>query len=173
MGDMADREQSPAATLGAALSWIGYVWFVFAVLWGLGAIQALGVSGPIASGIGTTIFPAIVMIGVGRAIRRRARPAEDSIRPDVAAPIRIPPILPRTDTSYELPRPTVPTAPKPPRPVTAPRKVADKPMGVAAAQESGEETTPPGLESVTKPAGRPKTSQELIEEARRRWGTRP
>ena len=173
MGDMADPEQSPAATLGRVLSWIGYVWFVFAVLWGLGAIQALGVSGPIARGIGTTIFPAIVMIGVGRAIRRRARPAEDSIRPDVAAPIRTPPILPRTGAGYELPRPTVPTAPKPPRPVTAPKKAADKPMEVAAAQESGENTTPSELESVAKPAGRPKTSQELIEEARRRWGTRP
>jgi hypothetical protein len=34
---MADRERSPAATLGTVLSWIGYAGVVFFFLWGMGA----------------------------------------------------------------------------------------------------------------------------------------
>lgn len=170
---MTDREQNPAAALGRLMSWIGSIWLVFSVLWGLGALQALGLSGSIASGIGSTIFPALILLGVGRAVRRRARSVEDPVQPDVSRePVRTPPILPRTDTSYEPPRPTAPTTPKSPRPVAAAERAPDKPIEVVAGP--GHETaTPTEWDPAPGSSGPHKTSQELIEEARRRWGTRP
>ena len=165
---MADSEQSSAATLGTALSWVGYAWFVFAVLWAMGAPQGLGVSGELASSIGSTIFPSIVLIGVGRALRRRARVVES---PDSFG---TPPTVPRPDASYELTPPPAPAPPKPARTVAPPKKVVAAPTPVVTAPEPGVEPPPseePG--PVTKPAAPPKTSQELIEEARQRWGIRP
>lgn len=172
---MSDSEQNPASALGTVMSWIGSLWVVFAVLWGVGVIEALGVSGPIASGLGSTIFPALVLIGVGRLLRKRARVEDVSASADVPpARLRTPPILPKPQARFEVPPPIVLTAPKPPRTVVAPRTVVDKPVETVPARESSDDASPTReMESATKPAGRPKTSQEMIEEARQRWGTRP
>lgn len=168
MSIMADSDQSPTAALGKVLSWIGYLWFLFAVLWGLGAVEALGVSGPVASFVGRTVLPAIVLIGVGRVLRKRARVDEDAIVPDTSrSPLRTPPVLPRTEPSRSVVRPV----PKPPpRPVAPPKKLVEEPVEVVTNTESGDETSP--VRELESSAGRHKTSQELIEEARQRWGTR-
>lgn len=169
MSIMAESDQSPTATLGRVTSWIGYLWFLFAVLWGMGAIQALGVTGSVASFVGRTVLPAIVLIGVGRVLRKRARVDEDVIVPDTSSePLRTPPVLPRPDPTPLVVRPV----PKPPpRPAAPPKKLVDEPVGVVTETESGDETSP--VRELESPSGRHKTSQEMIEEARQRWGTRP
>jgi len=170
---MAERESNPSATLGTVLSWIGFLWFGFAVLWGMGAIDMLGLSGSLASAIGSTVFPAIILIGVGRALRRRGLASEETIRPDVSqVPGATPPIIPDTRPRYDPPRPTVPAAPKPaPPPMAPPKAVVVEPAEVALPDDQGVRSAP-GQDPELTPSA-PKTSQELIEEARRRWGTRP
>jgi hypothetical protein len=170
---MTDREQDPTAALGRVLSWIGYLWFVFAVLWGMGVIEALGLSGSVASGIGGTVFPAIILIGVGRVLRRRARSAEESIRPDVSrGPEPTPPILPGPDPRVNFPPPQAPRAPRPPpRTVTPPQAVVVEPTEAGFPGGEAQQSSPD--QDLDPTTGSPKTSQELIEEARRRWGSRP
>jgi hypothetical protein len=170
---LTDRESNPSATLGRILSWVGFLWFGFAALHGVGALDALGLSGSISSGIESMVFPAIILIGIGRAIRRRALASEETIRPDVSrVPGATPPIIPETRPRYDLPPPTGPAAPKPaPRPVSPPKAVVVEPVEAALPDDRAERSAPgqdPGSTSKL-----PKTSQELIEEARRRWGTRP
>lgn len=170
---LTDRESNPSATLGRILSWVGFLWFGFAILQGAGVLDALGLSGSIFSRIESTVFPAIILIGVGRALRRRALASEETIRPDVSrVPGATPPIIPGTRPRYDLPPPTTPTAPKPaPRPVAPPKAVVVEPVEAVPRDDQAERSAPgqdPG--STPKP---PKSSQELIEEARRRWGTRP
>ncbi len=154
------------------MSWIGSIWLIFSVLWGLGALQALGLSGSIASAIGRTILPAFILIGVGRSVRKRARSVEDPVQPDVARePVPTPVILPRTDTGYETPRPIATSAPTPQRPIAVPEKARDKSIEVAA--QPGKKIPISADTGQAPGSSRPKTSQELIEDARRRWGTRP
>jgi hypothetical protein len=166
---MTEGERNPRATLGTALSWVGSLWAAFSVLWGLGVLQAIGISGAIASEIGGTILPALVLLGIGRALKKRSRDDSNVILPDVSpAPQRTPPILPRSDARHP-----VPTAPKPASArAEAPRKtVVVEPPVVAPYPPEARETPPVGELDPTP--GTPKTSQQLIEEARQRWGTRP
>ena len=169
---MTDREPNPTATLGRVMSWIGSLWVVFSVLWGMGALQSLGISGPIASGIGETIVPAIVLIGVGRVLRKRARVDQDVIVPDVSpAPRPTPPILPRPQTRVDFPPPAGSSAPKPPPRTVTPQKAAVvTPVEVTPDADPAPEISTNDLDPTP---GAHKSSQELIEEARRRWGTRP
>ncbi|HET7846606.1 MAG TPA: hypothetical protein VFL72_03875 [Acidimicrobiia bacterium] len=171
---MAERESNPSATLGTVLSWIGFLWLGFAVLWGMGAIDMLGFSGSLASAIGSTVFPAIILIGIGRALRRRALASGETIRPDVSqVPGATPPIIPETRPRYDPPRPTTPAAPpKPaPTPPPPPKPVVAEPAEAVLPDDQGLRSEPGQDPGLTPSA--PKTSQELIEEARRRWGTRP
>lgn len=170
---MTERESNPSAALGTILSWIGFLWFGFAVAQGMGVLDALGLSGSAFSNIGSTVFPAIILIGVGRALRRRALASEEIIRPDVSqVPGATPPIIPETRPRYDPPRPTTPVAPKPaPRPAAPPKAVVVEPVEPMLPDDQAVRSAPgQGSGSTPRP---PKTSQELIEEARRRWGTRP
>lgn len=172
--DMTEGEQNPRAALGTVLTWVGSVWVVFSVLWGLGVLQAIGISGTVASEVGGTIFPAIVLIGIGRALRRRARVDPNVIVPDVSpAPRPTPPILPRPDTRVDFPPPVLPPAPKPapPRTLASQRAVVVAP--VTEQPDSTQTREVPPIDELDPTPGTPKTSQELIEEARKRWGTRP
>jgi len=169
---MTERDSNPTATLGTILSWIGFLWFGFAILEGTGILDELGFSSPFFSGVGESVFPAIILIGVGRTLRRKGRTSEETIRPDVSqVPAATPPIIPETRPRYDLP-PLTPVPPKPaPRPVTPPKAVVVEPVEKVLPDELAVRSAPgqdPG--STPRP---PKTSQELIEDARRRWGTRP
>ena len=126
---MTERESNPSATLGTVLSWIGFLWFGFAVLEGTGVFDELGLSGPLFTGVGESVFPAIILIGVGRALRRRGRTSEETIRPDVSqVPGATPPIIPETRPRYDPPPRPTPAAPKPaPRSVTPPKAVVVEP----------------------------------------------
>jgi hypothetical protein len=168
---MADGEQSSTATLGRILSWIGYLWLVFAVLWGLGVAEAIGISGPFASSIGRSVFPAIILIGVGRVMRKRSQADPNQPQPEVSAPMRpTPPILPDDRPVFSYP----PPAPPSPKPSARPAPQAKQPAvppaePVITAGQSDE--PPPSDPGVQLP--KHKSSQELIDEARQRWGSRP
>jgi hypothetical protein len=168
---MADGEQSSTATLGRILSWIGYLWLVFSVLWGLGVAEAIGISGSFASTIGRSVFPAIILIGVGRVMRKRSQPAPDQPQPDVSPPLGpMPPILPdeRPVLSYS---PPTPPAPKPsPRPTPQPVKPVVAPS--ESMTNAGQSAEPSSVDAVA-PSPKPRSSQEMIDEARQRWGSRP
>jgi hypothetical protein len=171
MSIMADGEQSSTATLGRILSWIGYLWVVFAVLWGMGAVEALGISGSLASSIGRSVFPAIVLIGVGRVMRKRPRVDPNDIQPDVAPVLGpTPPILRGNEPLPYFPPPIVQPVPKPPpHPAAPPKQVTTPPESVTKVEPRAE----PMPQSDGVPPLHHKTSQELIDEARQRWGARP
>jgi hypothetical protein len=173
MGIMADGEQSSTAILGRILSWIGYLWVVFAVLWGIGVAEAIGISGSFASSIGRSVFPAIVLIVVGRVMRKRTRVDPNDIQPDVAPGFGpTPPILPGDEPSLYLPPPIVQPAPRPPpRPAAIPKQAVPPPPESASVNVEPREE--PMLQAEGVPPPHHKTSQELIDEARHRWGTRP
>jgi hypothetical protein len=166
---MAEGDQS--GTLGRILSWIGYLWALFAILWGVGVIEALGLSGSIASSIGSTIFPAIILIGIGRFLKKRAEVDDGALRPDVSPQTPpTPPILTQPTSRVDFPAPVTP--PKaPPPPPRMPKKDVIPPDEAATRAEPIYETSTTG--DLGSTPGRHKTSQELIDEARQRWGTKP
>lgn len=174
MGAMADGEQSSTATLGRILSWIGYLWLVFAVLWGLGIAEAVGLSGSFASSIGRSVFPAIILIGVGRVMRKRSEADPNQPQPDVSRPpAPTPPILPedRPVVSYPAPSPPAPPAPKPSARPAPQAKQPAVPSAESMANGVQSDEQPPADAGLPLPNH--KSSQELIDEARRRWGSRP
>jgi hypothetical protein len=168
MGAMADGEQSSTATLGRILSWIGYLWLVFAVLWGLGVAEAIGISGSFASSIGRSVFPAIILIGIGRVMRKRSAADPNQPQPDVSRPPGpTPPILPEDGPVFSY----QPPAPKPPaRPAPQAKQTA---LPAAESMTTGGQSYEPPPSAVAVPLPSHKSSQELIDEARRRWGSRP
>jgi len=168
MSTMADGDQSSTATLGRILSWIGYLWAVFAVLWGMGVAEAIGISGSFASSVGRSIFPAIVLIGVGRVMMKRAQVGPDEMRPDVSRPELTPPILPEDRPVASYPPPPAPTPKPPPRPSTPPKPVVEAPVDVVSNADMRDHPRTSGDGGVATP--KHKSSQELIDEARRRWG---
>jgi hypothetical protein len=146
---MAEQRIEPAGCLGGLFTLLGIVW--------LGLVLFAGVFGlrdnPGSWGalIGSTI-PALVFLAVGRVLRRRA--AEKREAPSLPQPSEIP----------ARPSPVV-TEPSPPRP---------SPVFPEPGPEAPSPEAEPSLELHPPPAPPPaRTSQEMIEEARRRWGTGP
>jgi len=168
---MADGDQSSTASLGKILSWIGYLWVAFALLWGLGVLEAIGISGSIASGIGRSVVPAIILIGVGRVMRKRSQADPNQPQPDVTRPPEAtPPILSDDRPVFSYP----PPAPPAPRPSDRPAPQAKQPaVPPAESMTTSAESEEPPPSDPGVPAPKHKTSQQLIDEARQRWGTRP
>ena len=189
---MADQNLNFVGCLGRVLTFVGVVWIAIIVLGGVGLLSRAGAPGELLAGIaGVGIIPGLILLGLGRAIRRRARamggksgstPVPDQLHTESG---RVPSIrLERTPTPTPTPSPTpipVPpverTPPKPvqprPRPVDpivkARRDVAKSVEGALSGLEEPEESNR-ATETSGIGSDRPKTSQELVDEARRRWG---
>jgi hypothetical protein len=195
---MADQNVNAVGCLGRVLTFFGVVWIAIIVLGGMGLLSDAGFSGEFLAGFGGSIIPGLLLLGAGRALRRRAAALDDQ---SVSTPTpdqlhtegsRVPsirleptPAPPRspTPTTFPIPptesTPPKPSAPKPPAPKPRPVDPMVKTRGdVAKSIESAlsgleeasdeptrEESAPFGVEP-----GRHKTSQELVDEARRRWG---
>ena len=200
---MADQNVNAVGCLGRVLTFFGVVWIAIIVLGGMGLLSDAGFSGEFLAGFGGSIIPGLLLLGAGRALRRRGAAMDDqsastptpdqlhsegsrvpSIRleptpapPRSPTPTTIPmPPTESTPPSRSLPRPS---APKPPAPKPGPVDPMVKTRGdVAKSIESAlsgleeasdeparEESAPFGVEP-----GRHKTSPELVDEARRRWG---
>jgi type IV secretory pathway VirB10-like protein len=188
---MADQNVNAVGCLGNILTTFGFLWIGFIVLVGMGVLSETGMSGGFAAGIGGSILPGLLLLAAGRAVRRRARTIEarnvpiptvddstsegkrvPSIRPE---PLERPaPTVSRTSIPAPLPEPV----PKPDQPL--PQRVEPVPKTRRGPTKNVEESAPHGggvspddASIGPKPdqgASRPKTSQELVDEARRRWG---
>ncbi|HEU4917780.1 MAG TPA: hypothetical protein VFV13_14565 [Acidimicrobiia bacterium] len=158
---MADQQIEPVGCLGRLLTLLGILWLgavVFAGVFGLrdnpGTIGAL---------IGSTV-PALLFIAAGRALSRRAAARRETVpvTPPAERPFR---------TSTSSADWSAPKSPTPVAPPSAPPSAPSRPARPAPAAEP-EPDTPPSLPPPLTPPP-PKTSQEMIEEARRRWGGGP
>ena len=189
---MAEQNVNPLALLGRLLTFIGAVWFGVVFLSRIGLFSELGVGdGFFAPGGNLAgLTPALILLVVGRALRRRAKAAQDQSSPvpvpveptvgerrvptsrtEASTPILTPPRVPEI-----TPAPTPPVrSPTPSPPV--PRQVDPlPPPSTALVPEKSPapdpETSPSIAEQVAKikKAGSAKTSKEMVEEAHKRWG---
>lgn len=193
---MADQNVNAVGCLGRVLTFFGLVWIAIIILGGMGLLSDAGFSGEFLAGFGGSIIPGLLLLGAGRALRRRAVAMDDQ---SAATPTpdqlhtegsRVPsirleptpaPPRPPTPITFPLPptesAPPKPSAPKPPAPkpravdpiVERPDVAKSIESAVSGVEEASEEPTREGTPFGVEP-GRHKTSQELVDEARRRWG---
>ncbi len=147
------------AVAGRLVSAVGYLWLLFAILSGTRVLEDLPIN------MAGSAFYAIALIFLGRALRKRSRaPAEGESQPvDIASSIPTPPILPDTARSPS-PEPAVEVRPLEPASRPAPRP--DPPSGEPIQDL-------PSMPSEVVPLSTHKTSRDLVEEARARWGKKP
>jgi hypothetical protein len=164
-----NRTVSPGGCLGNVLIWIGIVWLVFAGFAGFGLMRESGSSAPIGFMIGSLV-PATIFILVGRAFKKGSQTGSGTVvgRPPTAAP----------------PARQAPPQPAPPRAQPAPAPVEPLPSldaddihedrfaeTLADAMDDPLDPEPgvqPEYESSLEMGDRPLTSEEMIEEAKRR-----
>ena len=189
---MADQNINLLRLLGRVLTFLGAVWFGIVVLAGIGLLEEFGANGDFLAGVAGSIIPAFLLLAAGRALRRRARAAEKA---PVAVATTVPTVpekrvpTSRTETpTTTLTPPRLPGwAPPPERPSgrPVPRQVEPLPPPSTVATRSLEEVIPPADKAPSgaepspsasplpttrgKPVP-PKTSRELVEEARKKWG---
>jgi hypothetical protein len=175
------RRLSPGGCLGNVLIWVGIVWLVFAGLAGFGLMRETGSSTPIGFMVGSMV-PAVIFILVGRAFKKSSRSATDVVvvtRPNAMRPAPPPPPSPTAPSSSSRPPtpPPPPLAPQPAPQTQAPGLDADdihEDLFAASLADAMDDPLEP--ESVIDPEydetlssdDRPLTSEEMIEEAKRR-----
>jgi hypothetical protein len=196
---MSEQNANAVGCLGRVLTFIGLVWIGLIVLGGIGILSRLGVRDTFIAGVvGTSIIPGLLFLASGRVLRRRAAtmsgpegqtsstPVPDqelskgkgkgvrSIRLEPTARPAPKPATPPMPTPTPIPEPTPPRPaqqrPTPVDPIAKARRDVAKSLeeAVAGLEESTEPSQQPG--STGGKRTRPKTSQELVDEARRRWG---
>lgn len=194
---MSEQNANAVGCLGRMLTFLGLVWIGLIVLGGIGILSRLGVREPFIAGlVGTSIIPGLFFLASGRVLRRRAAtmaspegqsastPVPDqelskgkgvkSIRLDpTARPAPKPATLPMP-TPIPIPEPTPPRPaqqrPRPVDPVAKARRDVAKSLEEAVAGLDDPTEPSKQLGSIGGKSPRPKTSQELVDEARRRWG---
>lgn len=182
--------------MGRALTWIGAAWMALIVLGIGGMLSEGGALGEVGDFIAGGFVPALVLLGAGRAIKNRAGAGKGGkgsgevvlgtppqAKKEKAKSAPTPPILPG-----QSPQPVQkPPEPKPvqkkPEPKPKERPVPSRTLEEVLAEqgldldeeptESARQPTVPHEYEKTMPSSvehPPKTSQEMIEEARRKWG---
>jgi len=187
---MADQNVNAVGCLGSILTTLGLLWIGFIVLAGMGVLSELGMSGGFLAGLGGSILPGLLLLGAGRAVRRRARTIETRNAPMPTVDVstsegkRVPSIRPEplerpaptvTRTSIPIPEPTLPkpdqALPQRVEPVPKARRPPSKIVEDTVPHGEGVSSDDPSIGPRTDDGkSRPKTSQELVDEARRRWG---
>ena len=161
---MADQNVNPVGCLGRVLTILGTLWLGFLVLAGIGVLSDVGVREGFFAGAFGSAIPGVLLLWAGRVLRRRARTMETQIEP--VEPASVPgPTEKRVPTiRIESMQTETPPAPSPPPPTII--KPAPKPV------PSPTETS--AVEPVDLPPPlvppEPKTSRQLIDEARKKWG---
>lgn len=147
---MADRQIDPAGCLGRVLTLLGIIWLGVVVFTGVFGLRDN--AGSMGAVIGSTL-PALLLLAAGRVLSRRAaeRKAAPALPPPTARPSR------SSTAETEPPPPPQEVFPRPAKTAPPPSPEPELPA----------ELPPPPIPSP------PKTSQEMIEEARKRWGTGP
>jgi hypothetical protein len=181
---MADQSNNPVGCLGRVVTLFGVAWLVVVVLAGMGLVSEFGPAGGVLAWLGGSFIPALILLAAGRAIRRRARTMDGndtvaiptnipgkrvpSTRPESTRPVVTPPVIPgRTPpASRPIPRQLDPLPPpSTPRPSSL-EEVIPPPADTGPEPKP----VPPPPPAVDPTTVRPKTSRELVEEARKKWG---
>lgn len=196
---MSEQNANAVGCLGRVLTFLGLVWIGLIVLGGIGILSRLGVRNEFIAGlVGSSIIPGLLFLASGRVLRRRAAtmagpegqtsstPVPDqelskgkgrgvsSIRLEPTARPAPKPAAPPMPIPTHFPEPSPPRPaqqkPRPVDPIAKARSDVAKSLeeAVAGLEESTEPSQPLG--SIEGKRARPKTSQELVDEARRRWG---
>lgn len=182
---MADQSNNPVGCLGRVVTFFGVAWLIVVVLAGMGLVSEFGPAGGVLAWLGGSFIPALLLLAAGRAIRRRARTMDggDTViiptnmpgkrvpttRPESTRPVATPPVIPgRAPPTSSRPVPRQ-LDPLPPPATTSPSRLEEViPPPVDTSPEPKPVTaTPPAVDRSTV---RPKTSRELVEEARKKWG---
>ena len=181
---MADQSNNPVGCLGRVLTFIGVVWLLIVVLAGMGLVSEFGPAGGVIAWVGGSFIPALLLLAAGRALRRRARSmdGDDTVvipttvpgkrvpttRPESTRPVATPPVIPGRAPPTSRPTPRQ-LDPLPPPATTPPSGLEDViPPPVDPSPEPKPVIAPPP--AADRSTGRPKTSRELVEEARKKWG---
>ena len=161
---MADLNVNPVGCLGRVLTILGTLWLGFVVLAGIGVLSDVGISEGFFAGTFGSAIPGVLLLWAGRALRRRARTMQTQIEP--VEPVRVPgPTEKRVPTiRVESMQTETPPAPSPPPPTII--KPAPKPVPSPTETSAVE---PADLPPPLVPP-EPKTSRQLIDEARKKWG---
>ena len=161
---MADQNINPVGCLGRVLTILGTLWLGFVVLAGLGVLSDVGVSEGFFAGAFGSAIPGVLLLWAGRVLRRRARTMATQIEPVAPAPVPGPTEKRVPTIRIESMQTETPPAPSPPPPTII--RPAPKPV------PSPTETS--AVEPVDLPPPlvppEPKTSRQLIDEARKKWG---
>jgi hypothetical protein len=186
---MADQSNNPVGCLGRVLTFLGSFWLIIVVLAGMGVLSEFGLGGEIFAWVGGTIIPALLLLAAGRALRRRARAMEQettvivaptppgvpgrrvpTTRTETPQPLVTPPVLPgrAQPKSMPVPRQLEPLPPPAPKPARSLEEVIPPPTSEGP-EEKPTAVPPPAIEP--RPTRR-KSSRELVEEARQKWGGR-
>jgi hypothetical protein len=184
MASMADQSNNPVGCLGRVVTFFGVAWLLVVVLAGMGLLSEFGLAGGVVAWLGGSFIPALLLLAAGRALRRRARTMEGN--DTVTIPTNVPgKRVPTTRPESTRPLPTPPVIPgrAPPSSRPVPRQLDPLPPPVTTQPSSLEEVIPPPVGAGPEPkpvaapppavdaaTGRPKTSRELVEEARKKWG---
>jgi hypothetical protein len=158
---VADQNINPVGCLGRVLTVLGTLWLGFIILGGIGVLSDVGVSEGFFAGAFGSAIPGVLLLWAGRALRRRARTMETQIEPVAPAPVpgptekRVPTIRVEPSPAETPPLPPV----KPP-----PKQISTFPVPKEPPPEDLIDLPPP----LVPPE--PKTSRQLIDEARKKWG---
>jgi hypothetical protein len=155
---LAEQRIEPAGCLGRVLTLLGIVWLGVVVFTGIFGLRDQ--AGSLGALIGSTL-PGLLLIGVGRTLSRRAAERRD-------APTLPQPSEPTTGSSTSKEGPA--KVALPPTPPSRPTEVFPKPARTTPPEPEAD--VPSALPAPPIPP-QPKSSREMIDEARRRWGSRP
>jgi hypothetical protein len=195
MRSVEEQSATNGSRLGRILTIVGTIWVGVSVLSAMGLFATLGLGGVLPAGVVSSIWPAFILIAMGRGITRQSRAGKPGTTSRVPQPgtTLTPPILRDYQAVPSRPPTPAPSAPKPVAPsrpaapppvVAAPPPVVAAPPPVVAPPSSTREPVlddfPETIESLPPTSlspdpldmpdslPRPKTSKELIEEAKRR-----
>ncbi len=161
---MADQNVNPVGCLGRVLTILGTLWLGFLVLGGIGVLSDVGISEGFFAGAFGSAIPGVLLLWAGRALRRRARTMETQIEPATPAPVPGPTDKRVPTIRIESMHTETPPAPSPAPPIIT--KPAPKP---ASSPTETSAVEPVDLPPPLVPP-EPKTSRQLIDEARKKWG---
>jgi hypothetical protein len=158
---VADQNINPVGCLGRVLTVLGTLWLGFIILGGIGVLSDVGVSEGFFAGAFGSAIPGVLLLWAGRALRRRARTMETQVEP--VAPVPVPGPTEKRVPTIRVEPSQVETPPPPPV------KPASKPITTFPIPK---EPPPDDLIDLPPPLvpPEPKTSRQLIDEARKKWG---
>lgn len=158
-------------SLGRLLSFFGYVWVGLILFGRFGILGELGLDIRILGSIGGSIIPGFVLIAAGRALKKRGKVVQEKAESEEATGQEPAPDRPRPPVA-ETPKPPAPKpTPQKPTPAKPPTATSRSLEDVLGEMESDSDSHDIPIASADDVEVVPKTSAEMLEEARRKWGT--